>query len=370
MARVSVVNVVKKYGETLAVDHVHLECRDSEFLVILGPAGAGKTSLLKMIAGIEDITEGDIYLDDTRINGRDPAENDTAMTFETYALYPHLTVHDNLAFPLRSKLRKTPWAEMEATIRNVASLLGLEDLLGRFPSELSGGQRQRVSFGRALVRSPRVFLLDEPISHLDAKLRHEMRRELKKLKTRIRTSVIYVTHDYLEAMSLADRIVVLDKGRVLQTGPAGEVHGYPASLHVARLMGFPPSNLIEGHIQEEGGGVVFRSGPLNFKIRLDPSWKGAFARLPCRTLTVGIRPSQIRIATEEGTLWGRRKTSQRRGWKSIDRIDVEGVPLTVFSQGSATSQAGSSLPVFIEPDSILLFDGAGTRIPKLEKGDG
>lgn len=242
MAKVSLHKVWKKYRDVEAVKDLTLTCEDREFLSFLGPSGCGKTSTLRMIAGLEEITAGDIYIDGVRVNDVDPSKRNIAMVFETYALYPHKTVFDNIAYPLR--IRKEPSSEIKKKVKHAVEMLQIEELLDRYPRELSGGQRQRVGIGRALVRNPKVFLMDEPISHLDAKLREYMRAEIKRLQKRLNQTFVYVTHDQLEAITMADRIAVMNLGVLQQIGTPAEIFNQPANDIVAGFVGSPPINFL------------------------------------------------------------------------------------------------------------------------------
>ena len=250
MAKVTLNKVWKKYGEVEAVKDLSLTCNDREFLCFLGPSGCGKTSTLRMIAGLEELTAGDIYIDGVRVNDVDPSKRNIAMVFETYALYPHKTVFDNIAYPLR--IRKEPSSEIKKKVKHAAKMLQIEELLDRYPRELSGGQRQRVGIGRALVRNPKVFLMDEPISHLDAKLREYMRAEIKRLQKRLNQTFIYVTHDQLEAVTMADRIAVMNLGVLQQIGTPAEIFDQPANDIVAGFVGSPPINFLQCELLVQG----------------------------------------------------------------------------------------------------------------------
>jgi len=230
MASVTLQNVTKRFGNVIAVNQANLEIRDKEFIVLVGPSGCGKSTTLRMVAGLEEITEGNIYIGDTLVNDVPPKDRDIAMVFQNYALYPHMDVYNNMAFGL--KLRKFPKAEIDKRVKEAARMLGIENLLDRKPKALSGGQRQRVAVGRAIVREPKVFLMDEPLSNLDAKLRVQMRAELSKLHARLQTTAIYVTHDQVEAMTMGDRIVVMKDGVIQQVGAPLEIYDHPNGQHV------------------------------------------------------------------------------------------------------------------------------------------
>src|SRR5215216_2753233 len=242
MAGVTLDHITKKYGEVTAVNDLNIQIRDQEFLVLVGPSGCGKSTALRMIAGLEEISAGDLYIGDRRVNDVAPKDRDIAMVFQSYALYPHMTVYDNLAFGL--KLRKTPKAEIQRRVNEAAEILGLTNLLKRKPKQLSGGQRQRVALGRAIVREPMVFLFDEPLSNLDAKLRLETRAELARLHRRLAATMVYVTHDQEEALTLGTRVAVMNEGRVEQVGPPLEVYRRPETLFVATFVGSPAMNLL------------------------------------------------------------------------------------------------------------------------------
>ncbi|MEP6623601.1 MAG: ABC transporter ATP-binding protein [Acidimicrobiia bacterium] len=254
MGRVSLQGVTKKFGDVVAVDHLDLEVADREFLVLLGPSGCGKSTALRMIAGLEELTEGTITIGDRVVNDVEPKDRDLAMVFQSYALYPHLSVRKNIEFPLRT--RGVPKETRAATVADAADSLGLTGLLDRKPGQLSGGQRQRVALARAIVRDPEAFLMDEPLSNLDAKLRVETRAELVELQQRLAATVIYVTHDQVEAMTMGDRIAVMSEGVLQQVGPPQEVYARPANLFVARFIGTPPMNTIPGAVAGANADVV------------------------------------------------------------------------------------------------------------------
>ena len=253
MSEVILENVVKCFGEVTAVDNVSLKINKREFLTLLGPSGCGKTTALRLIAGLEELTAGNIYIDDTMVNDVQPKDRNIAMVFQSYALYPHMTVFDNIGFPL--KVRKVQKNEIAKKVKEAASLLDIEELLGRKPKELSGGQRQRVALGRAIVRSPNVFLMDEPLSNLDAKLRMQMRVELKRLQKELAITTIYVTHDQIEAMTMSDRVVLMNQGKVMQIGTSEEVYNYPDNVWVAGFIGSPAANFVDCVLERKDGGA-------------------------------------------------------------------------------------------------------------------
>ena len=259
MATVTLKGIKKIYDkDVLAVSDFNLEIADKEFVVLVGPSGCGKSTTLRMIAGLEEITEGELYIGDRLVNNVAPKDRDIAMVFQNYALYPHMTVYDNMAFSL--KLRKMNKKEIDKTVRRAADILDITDYLKRKPKALSGGQKQRVAIGRAIVREPQVFLMDEPLSNLDAKLRNQMRAEIIKLRQRIDTTFVYVTHDQTEAMTLGDRIVIMKDGFIQQTGTPHEVFNHPANLFVAGFIGTPQMNFFDGELKKDGATYLVRVG--------------------------------------------------------------------------------------------------------------
>lgn len=289
MASLSLKNIYKKYDNGFcAVTDFNLEVADKEFVVFVGPSGCGKSTTLRMIAGLEDITEGEFYIGDKLVNDVEPKDRDIAMVFQSYALYPHMTVFDNMAFAL--KLRKVPKEEIKAKVEEAAKILGLEDLLDRKPKALSGGQRQRVALGRAIVRSPKVFLMDEPLSNLDAKLRSNMRAEIIKIHNSLGATTIYVTHDQTEAMTMADRIVVMKQGVVQQVGSPKNIYDHPENLFVAGFIGAPTMNFLRGKIIEgnfrtkDGGNIEIPEG--HYSRLKELGYEG-------KDVVLGIRPENI-----------------------------------------------------------------------------
>ncbi len=293
MAQVVMKELNKRFDEVQAVKDLTLAIRDKEFLVLVGPSGCGKSTTLRMVAGLEEITSGEIYIGERLVNDLPPKDRDIAMVFQNYALYPHMTVYDNMAFGL--KMRKFPKAEIETRVREAATLLGIQDLLKRKPRQLSGGQRQRVAVGRAIVRHPQVFLFDEPLSNLDAKLRVQMRVELKRLHERLETTAIYVTHDQVEAMTLGDRIVIMKDGVVHQVGEPLEVYSKPRNKFVAGFIGSPAMNFIDTTITEAGGNLYAETPGL--KVRVPADRASRLGHYKGQTVTLGIRPEDLREAS-------------------------------------------------------------------------
>jgi multiple sugar transport system ATP-binding protein len=290
MASVAIRDVRKAFGATSVIHGVDISIRDGEFVVLVGPSGCGKSTLLRMIAGLENITAGEIRIGDRVVNNLPPKERDVAMVFQNYALYPHMTVAANMAFSM--KLRGAPKSEIDERVNRAAGILGLSQLLGRFPRQLSGGQRQRVAMGRAIVRDPQVFLFDEPLSNLDAKLRVQMRTEIKELHQRLRTTTIYVTHDQIEAMTMADKIVVMHDGRVEQIGAPLELYDRPDNLFVAGFIGSPAMNMIKGHIRVNGSANF--EGPAGLKFSLAAAGSGNDGR----PAVYGVRPEHFSLSDD------------------------------------------------------------------------
>ena len=289
MAKVILKDVTKMFGSIVAVNKVNIEIADREFVVLVGPSGCGKTTTLRMIAGLEEITEGEIYIRNRVVNNLTPKDRNIAMVFQSYALYPHMKVFENMAFGL--KMRKISKEQRDKQVRKAAEILGIEDLLDRKPKELSGGQRQRVALGRAIVRDPDVFLFDEPLSNLDAKLRGQMRIELKKLHERLRATVVYVTHDQVEAMTMGDRIVVMNDGIVQQLGSPMELYNNPANRFVAGFIGSPAMNFIPCRLVEDQSQIFIDTG--DYRVPLPETLTSKVSGLPQNRFTFGIRPEHF-----------------------------------------------------------------------------
>jgi multiple sugar transport system ATP-binding protein len=289
VASVSFKNVFKRYGDVVAVKNLNIEVPDKEFLVLVGPSGCGKSTSLRMLAGLEEISEGEIWIGDRVVNNVAPKDRDIAMVFQSYALYPHMTVYDNMAFGLR--LRKTPKQVIDQRVRDTAKSLGIEQLLDRKPRQLSGGQRQRVAVGRAIVREPAVFLMDEPLSNLDAKLRVEARAFISKLHQRLGTTFIYVTHDQVEAMTMGTRIAVLNAGELQQIDTPQNLYSHPANIFVAGFIGSPAMNFFDGSLTEVDGKLAVET--TNFRVPLPASRAEAYKPYVGKSVILGIRPEDI-----------------------------------------------------------------------------
>ena len=319
----------KSYGDQPVIHGVSIAIANGEFVALVGPSGCGKSTLLRMIAGLEEITGGDIRIGDKVVNTLPPKDRDIAMVFQNYALYPHKTVAENMGFAL--KLRKTPKAEIDQRVKRAAEILDLIPYLGRYPRQLSGGQRQRVAMGRAIVRAPQVFLFDEPLSNLDAKLRVQMRAEIKELHQRLKTTTVYVTHDQVEAMTMADRIVVLNKGIIEQVGSPLELYNTPNSVFVAGFIGSPKMNLI--------------SGPLAAKYN---------------AATVGIRPEHIAILAEGGDVSGTIALTEHLGSDSFLHVEAgDAGRLTVRAPGDYEGKPGTPVALRFDPTRLHRFDSQG-----------
>lgn len=289
MAEIELRDVVKRFGTVTAVDRINLTVEDKEFLALVGPSGCGKTTTLRMIAGLEEMTEGEIYIGDQKVNDIPPKDRDIAMVFQNYALYPHMSVYKNMSFGLR--LRRLARNEIDSRVREGARILGIEELLARKPKELSGGQRQRVAMGRAIVRKPQAFLFDEPLSNLDAKLRVQMRGELAKLHEQLETTIVYVTHDQIEAMTLAERIVIMKDGVIMQTGTPLEVYNKPKNIFVAGFIGSPAMNFFDVRVTERDGALSVEGE--NFKMAVPSSLRNRYLKTKNQEAVLGIRPQDI-----------------------------------------------------------------------------
>lgn len=289
MSNVTYESVTKKFGDVVAVDDMNLEIDDKEFLVLVGPSGCGKTTSLRLLAGLDDISEGQIYIGDRVVNDVAPKDRDIAMVFQSYALYPHMTVFDNMAFGL--KLRKTPSDEIKKRVQDAADILGIGNLLDRRPRQLSGGQRQRVAVGRAIVRKPAVFLFDEPLSNLDAKLRVQTRAEIQELHQRLQTTFIYVTHDQTEAMTMATRIAVMKDGLLQQVDSPQNLYDYPENLFVAGFIGSPAMNFFDARLERANGGLVVDAKA--FQIRVPDDKTSTYENLVGKDVIFGLRPEDI-----------------------------------------------------------------------------
>ncbi len=341
MAKVSIQALGRDYGAVRVLSEISLEVADGELLVLVGPSGCGKSTLLRCIAGLDEPTRGRIEIGGVDVTRKEPRERDIAMVFQSYALYPHLTVRENLAFGL--KMRKTPRAEIESRVNEAAAMLGLETLLERTPRQLSGGQRQRVAMGRAVVRRPRAFLFDEPLSNLDASLRGQMRVELMRLHQRLSATMIYVTHDQVEAMTLADRIAVLDRGQLQQVGPPDELYQRPANLFVARFIGMPEMNILPPRFSPTATGDAHR---------------------------IGVRAEDVRLAADG--ISAEVEVIEHLGWEALvhlkivdggasDSIDGD-LKMVARVDAKNTPRVGDSVKLQLDPAHVHRFGKDGVRL--------
>ncbi|MFQ5894575.1 MAG: ABC transporter ATP-binding protein [Nitrospinota bacterium] len=353
-------NLTKRFGEVTAVKDVNLAIHDREFVVLLGPSGCGKTTTLRLIAGLEDVTSGNIYLDGRRLNDVLPRDRNIAMVFQNYALYPHMTVYKNMAFGL--KLRRLPKEQIDERVNRVASILGIGELLGRRPRQLSGGQRQRVAVGRAIVRDPRVFLFDEPLSNLDAKLRVQTRVELRKLHHRLNATSVYVTHDQVEAMTMGDRIVIMLDATVQQVGTPMEVYRRPANQFVAGFIGSPAMNFLPARVRAADGRLFFEGK--GFRVPVPPEGARGVEDFRDREVAFGVRPEDLRLdmgGGAEGAFEAAVGIVQPVGSDIFLELDVEGESLTARVEASAKVREGQRLRLAPVPGRVHAFDPASGR---------
>jgi multiple sugar transport system ATP-binding protein len=350
MGSLSLRNIHKSYGETAVIKGLNLEVHDGEFLVLVGPSGCGKSTALRMIAGLEDVTAGELFIDGRLSNDIHPADRGAAMVFQSYALYPHMTVADNMGFSL--KMAGVSNADRQARVLQAAESLQISNLLERFPKELSGGQRQRVAIGRAIVRKPTVFLFDEPLSNLDAALRVSMRIELTRLHQELKTTMIYVTHDQVEAMTMGDRIAIFNQGKIEQLGSPLSLYQKPANLFVAGFLGAPKINLIEK--PHESSSAAHRQ-----------LWSALTQHLTREPHTIGIRPEQCKVSHTPNGVQASVTLAEHLGDSSILYLKIEGLQ-SLFNlkldANASKVQNGDSLFISAEPQHVLAFDAAGQNM--------
>jgi multiple sugar transport system ATP-binding protein len=345
VAEVSLNNIIKRYGEVIAVRGINLNVADKEFVVLVGPSGCGKTTTLRMIAGLEEISEGEISIGGEVVNDVPPKDRDIAMVFQNYALYPHMTVAANMSFGL--KLRRFPKAEIKARVARAAQILDITDLLERRPKQLSGGQRQRVAMGRAIVRNPKVFLFDEPLSNLDAKLRVQMRTEIKRVHQKVKTTTIYVTHDQIEAMTLADRVVVMNDGRIEQVGTPHELYHSPRTRFVAGFIGSPAMNFLPCKVERNGAGLVLNLAEgLSFPMPAELSAR--YGKAVGKQMIFGLRPEHITeprggAPGEKSEFTAKLDVVEPMGMETMVFFRVEGTE--VCGRVEPTSAAGPGQPM-------------------------
>ena len=357
MAKVDLKNLTKKFDEVVAVDSMNSTIEDKEFVVLVGPSGCGKTTTLRMIAGLEEVTEGEIFIGDRLVNDVPPKDRDIAMVFQNYALYPHMNVYDNMAFGL--KLRRTPRAEIEKRVHDSARILKIDELLKRKPKQLSGGQRQRVALGRAMVRDPKVFLMDEPLSNLDAKLRVQMRTEIAKLHERLDATIIYVTHDQTEAMTMADKIIILKDGLVQQTGDPQSVYDHPKNIFVAGFIGSPAMNFMDVVITED-----LKLKHSNFTINTADNIKKKIMEnnLKGKEVVIGIRPEDLEDvvfvpdAGEGSTIVADVEVTETMGSEIYVYVDIKGILMNARVNPRSKVKPGGQITLHVDLEKIHLFD--------------
>ena len=359
MADVQLKNIGKRFGAVEVIKSINLDINHGEFVVFVGPSGCGKSTLLRMIAGLEDITRGDLLIDGKQCNEIAPRDRGIAMVFQSYALYPHMTVYDNVGFSL--KLAKAPMEVRDAKIRDAARILQMEHLLDRKPAQLSGGQRQRVAIGRAIVRNPKVFLFDEPLSNLDAALRVDMRMEIARLHQDLGATMIYVTHDQIEAMTLADKIVVLDQGEVRQIGAPLDLYHKPADLFVAAFIGSPKMNLLPFKVSSADGGIVEGSALDVTSIRF--AIGEATARAPS-DLVLGIRPQSLHIVEDDAAkILARVNLVEHLGDETVINARMaSGKSILVVIPGDAMLKPGEKIGLTFKQEDAHIFESTGPRL--------
>ncbi|KMW59381.1 Maltose/maltodextrin transport ATP-binding protein MalK [Candidatus Rhodobacter oscarellae] len=344
MADLALRDLVKTYDKTQVLHGINLDVQDGEFVVFVGPSGCGKSTTLRLIAGLEEVTSGGIEIGGRVVNNLEPKHRNIAMVFQNYAIYPHMTVRKNIGFGLRSS--SAPRAEKDKRIREVAELLGMTDLLDRKPDQLSGGQRQRVAIGRAMVRDPAVFLFDEPLSNLDAQLRTQMRLEIKKLHQRVGSTIIFVTHDQVEAMTMADRIVIMKDGHIQQVGTPSEVYHTPANTFVAQFIGAPAMNMLPGQAVENGA-ILLKTGDL---VKADlPVGTG-------RQVTLGVRPEDLTDAAAEPFLEGQVALREPLGHETLIYVTTEMGEFIAKADGRRPPEVGATVRLGAEQENLHIFD--------------
>src|SRR5213080_2726245 len=365
MAQVALRNIIKTFDKTPAVQGIDLDIADREFVVLVGPSGCGKSTTLRMIAGLEEATSGEIYIGDQLVNDVPPKDRDIAMVFQNYALYPHMTVFENMSFGLR--LKKFPKAEIKERVQGAARILDITELLGRRPKQLSGGQRQRVAMGRAIVRNPKVFLFDEPLSNLDAKLRVQMRTEIKRVHQKVKTTTVYVTHDQVEAMTLADRVVVMNAGRIEQVGTPHDLYHSPATLFVAGFIGSPAMNMMRCGLEETAGALRLRlHGDISLPV---PHERLARYRPHAgkNNLLLGLRPEHL-TEMRATTLPGQAPVdvsvdvTEPLGMETLVFFSLNGAEVCARTNPAANLQPGKRAPLLADLRYMHLIDESNGRV--------
>ena len=373
MTTLSIRNLTKKYGQLTALEDFSLDISSGEFMVLLGPSGCGKTTVLRCIAGLTDITSGEIYIGNELVNKLPPKDRDVAMVFQNYSLYPHMNVYDNIAFPL--KMRKVHKEKINESVRKIARLLNIDNLLERKPKEISGGQMQRVALGRALVREPKIFLMDEPLSNLDAKLRTEMRVEIKKLQEKVGITTLYITHDQAEAMSMADNVGVMDSGKLLQLDSPQKVYTEPANQFVASFIGVPPMNFLKFKIIKEGSLLLkfddnsSREQDKKSVIKIPEALAENLRGVNEETINLGVRPKDIILLKDDEDFDGLRLRGETAyvellGDDSIAEVKLgdSSLKLSNVTSRNVIPIVGKEVVIGIKYDRIRLFSNSGERI--------
>ena len=365
MAQVTLKNLVKNYDDTPAVRGIDLNIGDKEFVVLVGPSGCGKSTTLRMIAGLEDITSGEVLIGDEVVNDMPPKDRDIAMVFQNYALYPHMTVYENMSFGLR--LKKVAKDEIKRRVENAARILDISELLQRKPKQLSGGQRQRVAMGRAIVRDPKVFLFDEPLSNLDAKMRVQMRTEIKKVHQKVRTTTVYVTHDQIEAMTLADRVVVMNAGRIEQVGTPNDLYHFPTTRFVAGFIGSPAMNFVACKLEAATGGLNVRlSDEISFPIPASRTERYR-PHLAASQLLFGLRPEHIveqrqHIEPEQHAFEAAIEVTEPMGMETQVYFSVNGAEVCARVNPGAGAEVGQRMKLVADLRQMHLIDAASGRV--------
>ena len=354
MAELKIKNLSKSFGNNKVVEDVSFTVDDGEFCIVLGPSGCGKSTILRLVSGLDQQDSGTIYIGDDEVSGQTPKERDVAMVFQSYALYPHMSVFDNMAFSL--KMKNIPKAEIKRKVIEGAKLLKINDLLLRKPKELSGGQRQRVAIGRAIVREPKLFLFDEPLSNLDAKLRNAMRVELVGLHSKLKSTVLYVTHDQVEAMTLGQKVVLLNEGKIQQIGTPAELYDIPANLFAATFIGSPQMNILDGSIENEGGNLLFKAGG----ITLDISHRKNLIGYSGKAVTAGIRPEAL--LPGKGLLSGEIKLIENLGSEIILHALIDGKNIIARLPPEIEKSERESISFSLAWKGVHFFS-EGERIP-------
>ena len=353
MAKVVIEHLTKHFGDVVAVDDLTLEIVDREFLTLLGPSGCGKTTTLNIIAGLEDPTSGRVFFDDDEVTNVPPEQRDIAMVFQTYALYPHMRVYDNIAFGLR--MRRTPADEIDQLVQEAAKAMEIDHLLKRKPRELSGGQRQRVALARAIVRNAHVFLLDEPLSNLDAKLRVTMRTELKRLHAELEKTFVYVTHDQAESLIMSDRIVVLNEGKLQQLGTPEEIYNQPANVFIAGFVGSPPMNFFDGQLQNGGDQWLVKGE--GYTCEFTPGQTQRLVENATAEVQLGVRPEDIEVLSSESpTAHATVVVREPLGSDLFLTLELEGVTFKARTHPDARIDRGDNVPIRFQPTKVHLFN--------------